>query len=274
MSKKANLITLRNKQNYLKLVQNEQNLYFRHLNFLKIFIFFLQKKGIWAVLSLLSLNKSTCKVYLHIFFSTKKTRFYKSKLRKKISKTNIKTLTINKLTKTLYSLFNKPALYFNLVILNSKINKTFLKNLYYETRKYKNKLFQRRFNLYFDTLKLITLFSQNLIHTSYFLFVLSTIFRYLSKKLHRVFLTFLSQIIYALVYNPFKKDYRAKNSLGNLKGIKFRINGKLKGKMRASTYLLTYGKIPNQSIGINIEYSQIHTFTRYGAFGMKAWIYK
>ena len=274
MSKKANLTTLRPKQNYLKVVQNEHYLYFRHLNFLKIFIFFLQKKGIWAVLSLLSLNKSTCKFYLHIFFSTKKTRFYKSKLRKNSLKKNLKTLTPNKLTNILYFLFNKPSIYFNLLTLNSKINKPFLKNLYYETRKYKNKLFQRRFNLFFDTLKVITLFSQNLIHTSYFLFVLSTIFRYLSKKLHRTFVTFLSQIIHSIVYNPFKKDYRSKNSFGNLKGIKFRINGKLKGKMRASTYLITYGKIPNQSIGINIEYSMVHTFTRYGVFGMQAWINK
>ena len=62
--------------------------------------------------------------------------------------------------------------------------------------------------------------------------------------------------------------------MGTLKGIKFKINGKLKGKMRASNNLITYGKIPNQSIGINIEYSLIHTFTRYGAFGMQAWVYK
>ena len=274
MSKKANLTTLRTQQPYFKLVQSTNYLYLKHLNFLKIFIFFLQKKGIWVVKSLLTLNNSLCKFSLNIFLATKTIRSYRSRLKPhKIE--NVKpVLTLKNLNHFIYKLFKKPTVLFNLKFLNPSINLKFLKNLHSETKKYKSTLFQRRFNLYFDTLKIITLFSQNLVHTSYFLFILSTIFKYLSKKLHKVFLTFLSQIIYSLVYNPYTEDYRSKNSLGTLKGIKFKINGKLKGKMRASNALITYGKIPNQSIGINIEYSLIHTFTRYGAFGMQAWIYK
>jgi len=240
----------------------------------------LQKKGIWTVSTFLNLDKNIASFYLNVFFSTKQSRFYKSKrikrkaLKNKALIKSIASLSFPKLHKLLVLLFKKSNIYFNIINLNQNLNQNFLKDLYEKTKKYKSMLFQRRVNLYFDTIKLITLYASNLIHTTYFLLNLSNIFKYLSKKLHGKFVTFLETIIYALVYNPYLEDRRAKNSLGYLKGIKFRINGKLKGKMRASTHLITYGQIPNQSIGINIEYAMIHTFTRYGAFGMHAWVYK
>lgn len=273
MSKKANLITLRKKQNYLKLIDTTQQTYIKNLNFLKIFIYFLQKKGIWATSTFLNLTKNACKFYINIFFTSKKIRFYKSKI--KIQKLNEKQpLKLKKINIFFNNFLKKNICFFNITNLNNNINKQFLLNLNSKIKKYKTILFQRRFNLYYDTLKIITLFSQKLIHTSYLLFTLSSIFKYLSKKLHGKFITFLESVIYSLINNPFPEDRRAKNSLGNLTGIKFRISGKIKGKMRASSHLITYGKIPNQSISANIEYSMIHTFTRYGTFGMKAWIYK
>lgn len=273
MSKKANLITLRKKQNYFKLTDVTQQTYIKYLNFVKIFIYFLQKKGIWATSTFLNLNKNICKFYLNIFFTSKKIRFYKSKIKAKKILT-LQPIKLKALNLFFAKLLKKNTCFFNITNLNNSINKQFLLNLNAKIKKYKTVLFQRRFNLYYDTLKIITLFSQKLIHTSYLLFTLSTIFKYLSKKLHGKFITFLESIIYSLVSNNFPEDRRAKNSLGHLTGIKFRLSGKIKGKMRASSHLITYGKIPNQSISANIEYSMIHTFTRYGAFGMKAWIYK
>ena len=274
MSKKSNLTTLRKKQNFLKLIDINQHLYLKHLNFLKMFIFFLQKKGIWVVSSFLNLNSNINKFYLTIFFSTKKIRTFKSKLKKKTETFIRHPLNVKKLSKLFLVLFQNYFTYLSVRNLNKKINKYFLKDLNKKLKKYKNFLFQRRLNFYFDTLKIITLFSQKLINTNFFVYLLSMIFKHLSKKLHGKFILFLETVIYSLIYNPFMQDRRAKNSLGKLKGIKFKINGKLKGKMRASTHLITYGTIPNQSIDNSIEYSMVHTYTRYGVFGFQAWICK
>lgn len=273
MSKKANLITLRKNQNYLNLITESQQSYLKHLNFLKIFLFFLQKKGIWAILTTLNLNKNVYKFYINVYFTAKKIRFYKFKLKPKKT-ICFEIIKLKSLTSFLSNFLKKSICFFNIKNLNKNINKPFLLNLNFKIKKYKNTLFQRRFNLYYDTLKLITLFSQKQVHTASLLFLLSTIFKYLSKKLHGRFLTFLEIIIYSLVYNKFSDDRRAKDSIGTLSGLKFRLNGKIKGKMRASSHLIIYGKIPNQSIHKGVEYAMVHTFTRYGAFGMKAWIYK
>ncbi len=274
MSKTANLTTLRKKQNFLKLIDINQNFYLKHLNFLKIFIFFLQKKGIWVVSSFLNLNININKFYLTIFFSTKKIRTFRSNIKPKLEDSISTPLSVKNLSKLFLTLFQNSVTYLVIRNLNNKINKQFLNDLNKKLKKYKSFLFQRRLNFYFDTLKIITLFSQKLINTNFFVYLLSLIFKHLSKKLHGKFILFLETVIYSLVYNPFIKDRRAKNSLGKLKGIKFRINGKLKGKMRASTHLITYGTIPNQSIDNNIEYSMVHSYTRYGVFGFQAWIFK
>ena len=272
MSKKSNLTTLRKEQTDLKLIEVNTYNYLKFLNYLKIFRFFLQKKHFWAVNLFLNITYNICKFYLTIFISTKKTRNYKSKFKVKNEKSKI--LNLQNLANFFKITFKKSISLLHITILNKKINNSFLKNLYEKTKQYKSALFQRRFNLYFDILKIVTLFSEKMINTKYLVFLFSQVFKYLSKKLHNKFLTFLETIIYSLIYNPISHDRRAKNSLGKLKGIKFRINGKLKGKMRASTYLITYGNIPNQSIDKNIEYGLVHTFTRYGAFGLQAWVFK
>lgn len=297
MSKKANLISLRKKVvNNFKIFENNSKLLIKKIQFLKVFIFFLQKKGIWVFKSHIYINKSICKIYLNIFISTKKIFFYKkstvlllgnNKYAKYLNnKKSIKQhslylknkkdsiLKFNKLSLIVSYFYKKLSFFLNIESLNKKLKKKYLMYFYFRTIKYKTLLFQRRFYLYFDTIKIMALFYQKLIHTSYFLFTLSTILKYLSKKLHTKFLLFVEILIYSLVYNAFRKDRRAKDAVGVLKGIKFKLNGKIKGKMRATSHLIKYGNIPNQSIDLNIEYSMIHTYTRYGVFGMQAWVYK
>lgn len=65
------------------------------------------------------------------------------------------------------------------------------------------------------------------------------------------------------------KNYQKKKIKTTLKGIKFILNGKLKGKTRSSTNLLRIGIIPTQSISKNIKYFNAHAYTIYGAFGFK-----
>ena len=271
MSKKANLITLRkNVISNFKIVETNSYLLIKYLKFLKLFIFLLQKKGFWVLQSTLLVNKSICKIYLYIFISTKKIQILKKK--KKKLKYNI--VYLQKIHKMIYYFIKKLNCFLSIKNLNLKLNNTYLKYFLFKIKKFKNILFQRRFNLFFDTLKIVTLVYQKQIHSSNLLLIFSIIFKFLSKKLHSKFLNFIEILIYALVYNEVLTDRRALDTFGVLKGIKFKINGKLRGKMRASSFLIQYGKTPNQSIDANIEYSMIHTYTRYGAFGLHLWLYK
>lgn len=274
MSKKANLVSLRKKVTpSLKLIQNSNKLFIKQLTFLKIFIYFLQKKGIWVLQSYIYSNKIFCKLYLTVLLSLKKIKIYKKKIIKK--KQLNQYLPLKKLT-NLFLHYIKNLNYLLIIKNYNKQNKdqyANLKSLYFQTSHYKNTLFQRRLHLYFDLLKIFNLLYNKKIHVSCFLHLLALTFKYLSKKLHSKFLRFIEILVYNLIYNETKKDYRNKGE-GILTGLKFRINGKLKGKMRTSSYLINYGKVPNQSIDNTIEYSKVHTYTRYGAFGLHIWLYK
>jgi len=64
------------------------------------------------------------------------------------------------------------------------------------------------------------------------------------------------------------------SSFSRLLGIKFCINGKLKGKPRSSNYMFVAGTVPIQSLSASIDYSKAHAFTIYGVFGIKIWVYR
>ena len=127
-----------------------------------------------------------------------------------------------------------------------------------------NGLFSRRQFLFFDTLKISCLLCENLICSKTFLTVLIQIFRILPKRKHGTFLVFLKELLILLIEELPKKKIKT-----TLKGIKFILNGKLKGKTRSSTNLLRIGIIPTQSISKNIKYFNAHAYTIYGAFGFK-----
>ena len=81
MSKKANLVSLRtNVTPSLKIAENSSKLFIKQLTFLKIFTYFLQKKGIWILQSYIYSNKTICKIYLTILISLKKIKIYKKKI--------------------------------------------------------------------------------------------------------------------------------------------------------------------------------------------------
>lgn len=57
-----------------------------------------------------------------------------------------------------------------------------------------------------------------------------------------------------------------------ISGIKFIINGKLKGKTRSKSFNQVFGAVPIQTLKCNIEYAKSHAFTIYGVFGIKIWV--
>ncbi len=57
-------------------------------------------------------------------------------------------------------------------------------------------------------------------------------------------------------------------------GVKVIISGRLDGAEIARREMLTWGKVPLQTLRANIDYSRGAAFTTYGAIGLKVWIYK
>ena len=59
----------------------------------------------------------------------------------------------------------------------------------------------------------------------------------------------------------------------NILGIKFLVNGKILGKLRSSSKLISVGSVPIRTINADIMFSQSHVYTLYGAFGFKLWVH-
>ena len=57
-------------------------------------------------------------------------------------------------------------------------------------------------------------------------------------------------------------------------GVKFLINGRLKGKPRSNVTTLLVGSVPVQSLEKDIQFSKLHVNTIYGVFGFQIWIYR
>ena len=132
-------------------------------------------------------------------------------------------------------------------------------------------LFPRRFNFFLDFIQLSILFLEDKIKITFFINIITEIFRILQKKMHSKFFIFINKYFNFLISNPFFKKYKKKS---NLFGIKFVINGKLKGKTRSNSYTYTAGTVPIQSLKSNVDYARAHAFTIYGVFGIKLWTYR
>lgn len=243
-------------------------------NFLNSIETLLSKKNIIVTKKELNLNSNLINLNFTVFFENAKLSKYK-KLAKKISNKSKKFVSASKklvslFTGTLTSLKSNLVL-LNLKVLNSQVNKNLLKKFYQKTTRFKSILFQRKFNLFIDFIKIITLFHENKVRSLVFLGVLGKIFKVLTKKKHNRFLFFLKHIFQMIIQIPVSKSI---SNQDQIRGIKFIISGKLQGKTRGSNSSIQVGTVPIQSIEKDIEFSKLHVYTRYGAFGFKIWVYR
>lgn len=152
-------------------------------------------------------------------------------------------------------------------VLNKKLARKTAKRRRRQTiiafRRFRSNLFTRRLFLYTDFIKLFALFAENMVPIAFFVKILCEVFRTLPKRKHAKFLIFVKY--------TFKQLFRAKWPFG---GIKLRINGKLRGKARSSSFCLVLGNIPAQTYSKRIFFTKQHVFTVYGAFGFKLWAYQ
>ena len=103
------------------------------------------------------------------------------------------------------------------------------------------------------------------------MYILSLIFRSLSKKIHSRFLFFIKNVFKILIFDLKAVDVPDKLSI---LGLKFAINGKLKGKPRSSVNFIKEGNLPLQTLNKSIDFSRIHSYTLMGVFGLKLWVLK
>jgi hypothetical protein len=196
--------------------------------------------------------------------------FYKRKILKKYN--NFRKFKNPKLNFMLFSSFK--ILRSNLVSLkfyniNQKINNLLVKFIYHKIGRFSGVLFSRRFTLLIDFIKICSLFSEGKVSSQVFLFLLGQIFRVLPKRKHNRFLFFLKYLFQILVDN---KEIKKVSSISNIIGIKFIVNGKLQGKTRADSSCIQVGAVPAQTLEKNIDFSMLHVYTLYGAFGFRIWI--
>ncbi len=271
MGQKSNLITLQNKSKSLNLVTQSPKIFLKGFTFLENFERLLYKKNI--TVDKKELNFESNKIFLNIslFFSSGKTLFYR---KKGFSNLERKSLDITSIKNLIFNQFNKidnNLLSIKVVNLNSRLNKNSLNLFYRNFRRFVGVLFNRRFNLFIDFLKINALFLHSEVSTKTYLQLLGQIFRILPKSKHGRFLVFLKLLFKNLLLaSKLITDENIKAILG----VKLIISGKIKGKPRSTTTCIQVGSVPSQSLAKDISFSRIHVYTLYGSFGFKIWVHK
>ena len=273
MGQKSNLLTLqRNKNKELNFQVQDSKLFLKGYIFLNKFERLLNKKNI--LISRKELNIEANKIFLNlsIFYKSNKTLLYRrkgfvSKI-KFFDNSSLKTLFFKN-----FKDINSNVLSVNIINLNNYLDRDLLNSFYKNLKRFVGVLFNRRFNLFIDFLKINTLFLKSKISNKLYLYILGQIFRILPKSKHGRFLLFL-KILFKNLINISKNYNYKKNEVNAILGIKLLISGRLKGKPRSTVSCIQVGSVPSQSINKNVDFSKIHVYTLYGAFGFKVWIHK
>lgn len=273
MGQKANLISLRKNIEKVLLINTlNSELFVKSFVFLNFFERFCNIKNILISFKTISLVSNKIYFYFEVFFRTNKLMFYKKKQVNKVL-LDKKTFYNSKITSFLTSFFDKTnpnlvCLSLNVVNLNLTKNYylKFLKQVYVFNKRFLFVLFDRRLNLFIDFIKIVVLFVFNKISINIFLFTLCQIFKNISKAKHTKFLLFVRELFIYLTSIHL-------NGVNTILGLKLVINGKVKGKTRASSTCIKKGSVPIQSLSKKIEYSKSHVFTRYGVFGFQVWVH-
>lgn len=243
--------------------------------FLNNFKFLLQKKGLILCNTLLNVLESKLYITLNVFVQAFKCILYKRKSLKKQKNSIINNIKVHN-TK-IYNLFKNQLQFLkinlitlNIKILNKQVNTKIIIKFYHKLKKIRNILFVRRFNLFIDFIKINALFLESKVSLKIYTWFLSQIFKYLIKKKHNRYISFLKTIFQELIYISNLKKLKL---LKSIKGFKSILKGRLQGKPRASSNTIQKGTVPIQSIDKEVSFHKVHIFTLYGVFGFKIWAY-
>ena len=245
------IINFINYYNYLKQALKLKNIYIENITFYLIGKNLIINLTIYYSSLKLSLLKKKSK---YNFNNTQISNLYSKNLlfpknfikNNKLNNVIIKFLNINKKINT------QKALYLYKIIKNSII--TLLKKKRY---------------LLVDFLRITTLLIETKISVKIFTIFIGQMFATLSKKSHNRFFLILKKLFNVIIFNK-----KINSNLIKIKGLKLKMNGRLRGKPRADVKAITVGSVPLQSNSKHIEYFKQHVFTIYGAFGLKVWLFR
>jgi hypothetical protein len=219
------------------------------------------------IVSDLNLNQSNNLTYLNlkIFSRTAKVIKYRRLLRNAKSNFDVKSTELNSLTKLFEDRYNNKDLnihnlVMNITNLNTLIKSNNVEEFFDTFKKFSTVLFSRGYNLFLDFIKLTALLNEKHINASTYLLILGQVFKNLNKKKHSNYIQFIKTICDILVEKKV------------IKGIKFSISGRILGKTRASCVKIERGAISLNTINSNNQFSKLHVYTIYGAYGLKLWI--
>jgi hypothetical protein len=214
-----------------------------------------------------SLNKNHFDLKLDIYYRQKKLIFYrKLKLKKKQEKKDLRA--IYSIVKNLKLLLGTNCFSVHFRVLNKRVvYLAFFKPLKKKFKYFKKVLFQRRFGLLTDILKISILYFTHQILLQPLVNLIGELLQRLSKKKHGVFLRFVK-----ILLNDGFLSLRKPKIYDKLYGCKFRISGKIRGKLRAKNISLIFGSIPISTFSKNIESGFTNVYTIYGVFGLKLWM--
>jgi hypothetical protein len=198
----------------------------------------------------------------------------------------------NKLFKKIKILFKNNYISIKLNILNTFISKKVFRSLKKKFKFFKKKLFNRRLTFYLDFIRILILYKSSKIKLLTVLSIFCDILKRLTKTLHAKFFLLIKKVFNFFILRE-KKFFMNKKkiflksekgissvrstkfeSLNSIKGIKFSIKGKIKGKLRAKSYNLLIGSSPKNNKNTKVEYYKMHSYTVYGKFGLKFWVHR
>lgn len=269
MGQKVNIVTLRKSEKNLNLFRNNSNEFLYGFFFLQLMQKLLNIHKVFLTSFIFNFVEN--KIYINFFFFFRVAKLLKFKKLKLISY----PILINGINFFFNQLcfFKKNLVIFRFLNLNVKLvkKKKMIFSFFRNFKRYALVLFPRRFHFFLDFLKISVLFSSGLVNSKFFIKILVEMFRILQKKRHSRFFTFIRYFFTFLINKDVAREYKIVN---RIKGIKFILSGKLKGKARSNHYNLILGKIPIQSLNKQIEFAKAHAFTVYGVFGLKLWVYR
>jgi hypothetical protein len=222
-------------------------------------------KGILLNSFVFNVDNNIACIFVCLFYQNSKISYYKNRcIRVNFSKNSFQKNFLKRIFRLYMSQLRIDKFFFRLNVLNRLVNKQHLAYFRFFFKKY-SILFTRRFNLFIDFIKGVVLLVNGVLDTKVFIFFLARLFKFLSKRSHTKFLSFVKELFFSIL----KFEHN-----NNITGFKFLINGKIRGKDRASTKLIQLGKVSSQSISKNINFCFSHVYTIYGAFGFKLWMHR
>jgi len=196
MGQKSNILTVRNVKSNLNLKKNNSKLFLYGFKFLELLNTVTFSKDILLTEKTLNFVNNQCFYNLELFYRTKKLVTYKNKKKTHLKNDNSLKTTFAKQNSVLTLFLNQfktlhsNLFVFNFKVLNNFIDKNIVLQLFRTFRSFFYVLFNRRFNLFVDFLKLTFLLYVSKIPVSAYLFLLGQIFKVLPKKTHNRFLVF------------------------------------------------------------------------------------